>query len=286
MERTIILYHGGCLDGFGGSYAAWKKFGDSAEYIPLSRSDAPPVDACADAILYFIDFTYPKEIMDQFVAVAKSVTVLDHHEGMRDVVEAMPAYVFDSNRSGAGIAWDYFHEGTPRPTLLNKVEDDDLFRFALPDTRPLITYLELQPQEYPLWDDFVAAFDDESRKSALLEKAHVYREYFEKLADISVETAKLVSFEGYEVYFGYTHPLRTMKSLVGNLLAKKQGPLALVVSPHPKGYGVSIRGDGTVDVAKIAEKFGGNGHPSSAGFHVPAEAPLPWTLIEDADSSN
>src|SRR3989344_1067042 len=81
MERTIVLYHGSCPDGFGGAYAAWKKFGESAEYIPLHR-DAPPATDFAGAHLYFIDFTYPKEIMDQFVAEAASVVVLDHHEGM------------------------------------------------------------------------------------------------------------------------------------------------------------------------------------------------------------
>ena len=67
MERTIILYHGGCPDGFGGAYSAWKKFGDSAEYIALSRGEEPPVETCTGAKLYFIDFSYPKEIMDQLL---------------------------------------------------------------------------------------------------------------------------------------------------------------------------------------------------------------------------
>jgi nanoRNase/pAp phosphatase (c-di-AMP/oligoRNAs hydrolase) len=33
-------------------------------------------------------------------------------------------------------------------------------------------------------------------------------------------------------------------------------------------------------VSKIAQKYGGNGHPNSSGFHVEADKPLPWKLVE------
>lgn len=286
-DKTIILYHGsGCPDGFGAAYAAWKKFGENAEYHPLSRGEEPPVELCKGNIVYFVDFCYPKDIMDQFVAVAKKLVVLDHHSGVQDVTESMPEFVFDNNRSGAGIAWDYFHPNTPRPALIDLVEDDDLFRFALADTRDVITYLEVQSFDFALWDSIAAKLDSPNDKEAMLEKARTYREYFNLLAKISVDHAKLISFEGYEIYFAYAHPLKSMKSYVGNILAKKKGPCALVVSAHPEGYGVSIRGDGTVDVSKIAQKFGGNGHKDSSGFLIPREGPFPWTLIEEHENSS
>ncbi|KND50664.1 MAG: hypothetical protein ABA06_04375 [Parcubacteria bacterium C7867-001] len=284
MEKTIILYHGNCPDGFGGAYAAWKKFGDAAEYIPLSRNGEPPYEACTGANLYFIDFCYTKEVMDQFITIAKSVTMLDHHEGVEDVIRSMPEYRYASDHSGAAIAWDYFHPETPFPTLLQHVEDDDLFRFSLPDTRAIITFLEVQPFEFQVWDEIAQALDNPSTRETMLSRATVYREYFERLAAISVEHAKLVSFEGHEVYFAQAHPLKSMKSLVGNLLAKKKGPCALVISAHPNGYGVSIRGDGSVDVSKIAQKFGGNGHPNSAGFLIRREGPFPWTIIAEDET--
>lgn len=282
-ENIVVFYHANCPDGFGGAYAAWKKFSDGAQYHPLSRSEEPPFDAAKGAQVYFIDFSYDKEVMDGFVTVAKSVTVLDHHLGVKEVVESMPHFVFDAERSGAGIAWDFFHPGALRPQLLNHVEDDDLFRFAVPDTREIITYLEVQPFTFAAWDEISTTLDDASLKEKLLEKARVYREYFEILAHLAVDHAKLVSFEGYEIYFASSHPLKSLKSLVGNMLATKHGPFSLVVSAHPEGYGVSIRGDGSVDVAKIAQKFGGNGHPSSAGFLIPREGPFPWEIIKNEE---
>ncbi len=279
MERTVIIYHGGCPDGFGGAFAAWKKFGESASYIEAKHGQPPPVDVTG-AQVYLIDFCYRKEVMDELLAKTASLVVLDHHEGVKDVVTSMPDYVYDANRSGASIAWSYFHEGTELPELLRYVEDDDLFRFSLPETRAIITYLTAHPFSFESWQTVEEALATPSLREALLAKAHAYEEYFLLLAELSVDHAKLIHFEGYDCYFATAHPFKPMKSLVGNLLAKKKGPFALVVSAHPLGLGVSIRGDGSVDVAKVAEKYGGNGHPMSAGFSLPFGTPMPWTFLE------
>ncbi|KND49376.1 MAG: hypothetical protein AB203_03200 [Parcubacteria bacterium C7867-008] len=285
MERTAILYHGGCPDGFGGAYAAWKKFGDGAEYIALHRGSPLP-EGLEGAHLYFIDFCYTKDVMDHFVSIAAKVTVLDHHEGVADVIQSMPEFVYESDLSGSGIAWRYFHPETPLPALLAHVQDDDLFRFALPDTRPVITYLEVHPFTFEEWDATAKKLDDPTERDLFLTKTRTYAEYFELLAHKAADRAKLITFEGYECYFGISHPLKSMKSMIGHLLAEKKGPIALVVAAHPNGYGVSIRGDGSVDVTKIAMKYGGNGHPNASGFLIPRDGPFPWTLLEDETASH
>ncbi len=279
MNRTVVFYHKGCPDGFGGAYAAWKKFGDAAEYVALARGGEPLQDVTG-ADVYFIDFILPQEEMDAVRAQAARLVALDHHAGVREVTESMPEFVFDNDRSGASIAWGYFHPETALPRLLAYVEDDDLFRFTLPDTRPVVSYLTTQPFTFESWDEIAALLESPAEAEPFLAKLRTYSEYFEILADLAVEHAKLVSFEGYEIYFATAHPMKPMKSLVGNLLARKHGPFALVVSAHPKGYGVSIRGDGSVDVSAIARKYGGNGHKDSSGFLIPAGTPVPWTLVE------
>jgi oligoribonuclease NrnB/cAMP/cGMP phosphodiesterase (DHH superfamily) len=285
--KTVILYHGegSCPDGFGAAYAAWKKFGEHAEYVPLSRSDAVPVELAQDADVYMLDFTYNDQAdVDTLAAAAASLTILDHHEGVRAQTESVPNHVYDENRSGAGIAWDYFHPGTKRPKLIDHLEDDDLFRFTLPDTRPVLAYLGLSPFTFEFFDEVAATLENPEEAEILLAKARVYGECFEKLAALSVRRARTVEFEGYQAGFATAHPYKPIKSLVGNLLAKEKPPIALVVSAHPDGFGVSIRSDGTVDVSVIARKFGGNGHPFSSGFLIPREGPFPWTLIENDET--
>jgi oligoribonuclease NrnB/cAMP/cGMP phosphodiesterase (DHH superfamily) len=279
MDRPVIFYHGSCPDGFGGAYAAWKKFSDDADYYPLTRGGEPLPDVTGRTV-YFIDFILPQEEMDAVKGQAARLVALDHHIGVKEVTESMPEHVFDNDRSGASIAWTYFHPNAPLPALLAFVEDDDLFRFALPDTRAVVSYLAAKPYTFESWDEVAATLDHPELRIPFLEKLHAYAEYFELLAQLSVDHAKLVEFEGHRVYFATAHPFKPMKSLVGNLLARKQGPFALVVSAHPKGFGVSIRGDGSIDVAEIAQRYGGNGHKSSAGFLIPAGGSVPWTLIE------
>ncbi len=36
MNEILVLYHAGCLDGFGSAFATWKKIGFDADYIPIS----------------------------------------------------------------------------------------------------------------------------------------------------------------------------------------------------------------------------------------------------------
>ena len=280
-RKTVVLYHGGCPDGFGGAWAAWKKFGDKAHYSPQKDRKTAPQDIDG-AEVYLIDFCFStKEIMDDIQARCARLVVLDHHESVKDVVESMSEHVYDGNRSGAGIAWDYFFPDTPRPSLVNYLEDQDLWRHTFPETVPVHAYLESRPFTFEEWDQVAYTLEHDERES-FLEKARTYAEYFELLAHMAADKARIVSFEGYECAFTTCHPFKSLKSRVGNLLAQAHPPIAIVVTAHPEGCGVSIRGDGSVDVSEIAARFGGGGHPNSSGFLIPNEGPYPWKLLRES----
>jgi uncharacterized protein len=284
-KEIVVIYHGGCPDGFGGAYAAWKKFGDAAEYIPASYGD-PLIEGLTGREVYLIDFCYenPEQIAT-LIKNTKRLVVLDHHQSSAALAESVPEHILDENRSGATIAWSYFHPDTPMPNLMRYLEDGDQYRYALPETRGVYSYLLATPFEFNAWDTLVKELDDDDARAEILKKAQAYTEFLEALVASSVERAKKVMFEGYEVYFATTHPNITIKSRVGHLLYTKLPPFALVVSAHPDGFGVSIRGDGSVDVSKIAAKYGGGGHPNSSGFFIPNSATMPWTIIEEKNEN-
>lgn len=280
--RTVVFYHGKCPDGFGGAYAAWKKFGDAAEYVPLARDEEPSVDEYAGAELYFIDFVYDQETMDRFAAAAKSLVTLDHHEGAQGVTESFPEHVFDSNRSGAGIAWDYFHPGAARPKLINYIEDGDLYRFLLPNSRFVLAYVYSKPQDFKVWEVLHAALESEAAMATIVATGANYREHFEILVASTASRAKTVSFEGYICHLVFADGM--FASDVGNILATKLPPLALVVRAQKEGLRVSMRraiGNTSVDLAAIAQKYGSNGHPFAAAFSIPWGAPIPWTYLDE-----
>jgi oligoribonuclease NrnB/cAMP/cGMP phosphodiesterase (DHH superfamily) len=280
-KNIVVIYHKRCEDGFGAAYAAWKKFGDAAEYIPAGYGDEIP-EGLERKEIYIVDFCYEEEgAMDRLEKNAKKLVVLDHHQTSRGIVESMQEHVFDTSRSGASIAWTYFHPNVPLPRLIRYLEDGDLYRFALPETAEIFSYLVVQPLDFLVWDDIVRRLEDPNERPALLTKASIYNEYFEKISHLSVQAAKKVRFEGYECYFTTALPSITMRSYICHQLYTKLPPIALIVTAHPDGFGVSIRGNGSVDVSKIAEKYGGGGHPGSSGFFIPNGETMPWVEVDD-----
>lgn len=277
-KEIAVLYHGGCGDGFGAAYAAWKKFGDTAEYIPVQHGRPAP-DHLEGKALYFVDFCYTRELMEPLVASAKSVTVLDHHLGNRDVVESMPEYVFDDARSGATIAWSYFHPGTVVPVLLQYVQDGDLYTHTLPDSRAMLAYMYAQPFHFEAWDELCAQLEDETTRTPLLEKGKIYAEHYAILIEQIAKKAVLVSFEGHECYVVTAASM--FVSDVGNRLALEKPPLALLVNFHGDVLNVSMRSTAPFDVSMLARKYGGNGHPQASAFRLKWGDPLPWTVLED-----
>ncbi|OGG94162.1 hypothetical protein A2609_00040 [Candidatus Kaiserbacteria bacterium RIFOXYD1_FULL_47_14] len=279
-KEIAILYHGGCPDGFGGAYAAWKKFGNMADYIP-SKYGRPIPEGLEGKELYFIDFCYPQEIMDSIAKTAKSITVLDHHEGVHEVATKFPG-IFDSSRSGATIAWSYFHPDTPIPLLLKYVEDGDRYVFKLPDSRAIIAYAYAQKFAFEDWDNLVQECENDETRATLTEKGKIYAEHFAILAEQIANKAILVSFEGYECYLSSTANMFT--SDVGNKLASVKPPLGLIANFFGDVLHVSLRSDHSLDVSTIARKYGGNGHPQAAAFFLRWGDPLPWTVLNENEN--
>lgn len=280
-KEIAVLYHGGCPDGFGGAYAAWKKFGDTAEYIPL-KHQRPVHDGLASRDLYFIDFCYPQEIMNAIIATAKSVTVLDHHLGAKGIVEQTPKFVFDNNHSGAVIAWKYFHPNTPVPTLLRYVEDGDLYVFKLPDSRAILSYMYTRPFHFDEWDTLEKKIETTEGYSEFVITGKMYAEHFAILVEQIANRASLVSFEGYECHLVGTAGL--FASDVGNLLARTKPPIGITVSMSGDTLSVSLRSSESADVSVIAKKYGGGGHPRASGFDIKWGEPLPWTVLKEHEN--
>ena len=276
MKNIVVLYHASCPDGFGGAYAAWKKLGDSAEYTAVYHN-APPPDIAGKEV-YIIDFSYPNGKLLELEQSAKRLVVLDHHEGVEEEVTRVREHVFDSTRSGTGIAWEYFQPDTPLPRLLSYIQDADLWKWEKPHAKEVAGFVSSLKFEFELFDPIVQKADTEEGWAEIVSKGTAYREYYDFVCDNIIEQAQEIEFEGYNI-LAVSAP-RLFRSEVGNRLARMKGPMAIVYYPHHGTWHFSMRGDGTIDLTKIAQKHGGNGHPNSASFQAALSAPLPFTFIK------
>lgn len=132
--NTYVLYHANCVDGLGSRLAAWLALKDTAFYLPVDYHK--PIPTIPDGSeVYILDFSYPRDVLEAMNARMSKLLVLDHHKTARDALEGLPYAKFDMDKSGAGLAWEYFHPGVPLPDLIARIQDRDLWKFAFPDTK-------------------------------------------------------------------------------------------------------------------------------------------------------
>jgi uncharacterized protein len=275
MKDILVFYHGSCLDGMGGAYAAWKKFGDTAEYTALFRGEDLPTGLAGKEV-YLIDFSFNTETMLKMEQEAKRLVVLDHHVGVKESIEAVREHVYDEARSGAGIAWQYFFPDIPLPKLLAYIQEVDLWRFALPNAKEVGSYLSTIELNFETYDKLVPQFEGESTFKTIAERGKAYNEYAEFICTNAMREAEEVEFEGYTVFA--LNSGKMLHSLLGNMLARKHPPFSIVWYRDRGMWRFSLRGDGSVDLSKLAQKHGGNGHHNAAGFVLPFSSPLPFTF--------
>ena len=279
MKDIVVIYHGECIDGFGGAWSAWKKFGETAGYIGVSHGEDPP-EGLAGKEIYFIDFVYPRIVMESLKQNNKKITIIDHHKTAMDTIELADSKSFDIDHSGAVLAWRYFHPDKEMPSILKYIEDRDMWRWEISGSKEVLAYFDLFDLNFDVWDDIVGRFDnDESVRKEFHKNGELLLRQWNSLCDkIIDEDAMLVEFEGYQT-FAVNAP-SIFSSDLGNLLSKKLPPIAILWHQNKDGsFGTSLRSDGSVDVSEIAKKYGGGGHKAAAGFRISSDRPFPWKLI-------
>ena len=258
--KTLCIYHGDCADGFGAAYAVWKRFGDEVEYYPATHGDPPPDVTGRDVIM--VDFSYKRGVLTEMLEHCESMTILDHHKTARDDLVTLfhpkLRIVFDMDRSGAVIAWEYFHPNTTIPSLLLYVQDRDLWQWRLPHSREILTALETYPMRFDVWDRLVPQL-------LAGDGTHMLA-YHRSILDDMKTRADIMQLDGYTV--PVINAPHFLASDLGNILAQGH-PFAVVYTVDARGVRYSLRSaeDG-IDVSEIAKSHGGGGHFHAAGFET------------------
>lgn len=254
---TKVWYHAACADGF---CSAWVAHGSrpSASLIPVKHGKPPPPVAPADEV-YIVDFSYPREQLEAIEASVQSLVVLDHHSTAAESLTGLPYCHFDMARSGAGMTWDHFNPGTPRPWLVDYVEDNDLWRHVMPGSKAVAAVLRMTPFElgaYQALQD--RGVDDVAAQGELILAYEV------SLIRAAKRSVRYINFGGFE-NVPCVNSL-TLQSTIGQSLGKG-APFAIVWYYRDDGkVQLSLRSDeGGADVAAVAKQYGGGGHIHSSG---------------------
>lgn len=274
MKDIVVLYHADCTDGFGGAWAAWKKFDREASYVPL-RHQMPLPPGLRRKEVYFIDIVPQAREFRRIVRQNRRVVIIDHHETARPLKKLATRALLNNTHSGAVLAWHYFHPAKKIPRLLRHIEDRDLWRFRIAHTRELLLPLDETPKSFPRWDTFINKFESSRGRKEFLARGKILRTFEVRLIHEIARKAVPVKFERVET-LAVNSPV--FDSEIASILYDRKPPLAIVWSfrgPHLK---VSLRSP-SKNVRKIAEKYGGGGHTHSAGFLIKNAKGFPWRFI-------
>lgn len=293
-KPDIVIYHSPCDDGFGAAWAAWKRWGDEVEYLPATYGKPAP-DVTGKNVL-IADFSFKELVLIDMAKQARSIIVLDHHKTAEEDLRRLPALYepgledvdrqlreladasvpqilcrFDMDRSGARLAWDFCHPGEQVPDLIRFVEDRDLWRFDLPQTRAFSLWLRGHPYDFKNWDRINRMLEGPQAAALIQQAMAVQTFYDQKIAEI-VTTARWLKINNIPV--PVANCTWAFASDVAHALLVKHPEAAFAATYYDRGDGsrtYSLRSeDERDDVSIHARRYGGGGHRNAAGFEVPA----------------
>lgn len=278
-KPPLVIFHSPCLDGFTAAWACWLKH-PNAEFVPGVYGQAPPNCEGRDVVL--LDFSYKRSIMVNIINTANSVLILDHHKTAKDDLDGLDTVevdgpipvrvVFDMDKSGARLAWEWFHPKESVPLFVRLVEDRDLWRFALPHSKELNADFFSYDYDFADWTHLWKAMDDRElynlhyAAGAAIERAQAksVKELVAKLQHVREFGACIPAYKVPCANLPYTYA-----SDAANLMAQ-DAPFAATYYQDDSGqYVFSLRSvEGGMDVSLIAATYGGGGHKHAAGFRV------------------
>jgi len=263
MKNPLIIHHANCIDGFTAAWACWCKFGDDAEYVPAGYGDKPPDVAGRDVLI--VDFSYPRDVLLKMHAAANSLLVLDHHHTAQEALAGLDFAQFDMDRSGAGMAWDHLFPNHGRSPLVSYVEDRDLWRFELPESKAINAVVGATEQTFAHWSKL--AIECYEAPAEVARQGTGIMLALERYVRDMAKQARLVKFCEFTIPVVNAPYINTIE-LVGHLAETHHTcPFAMGWFQRSDGkFQYSLRSRSDFDVSAVAQRFGGGGHKQAAGF--------------------
>jgi hypothetical protein len=269
------------------AFNALSKKGTPPELFAGIYGQEPPVVRGRD--VYIVDFSYKLETMRALIAEAKSLVVLDHHKTAQEVLGDQYSFdpllkariTFDMNRSGAGITWDYFYPGEPRPWLVDYVEDRDIWKWKLRDSRAVNAFIASLPYELEAWENTDLDYTVDTAVPiglALLRKADSYNA---ALIEVLLMRRNLGQYPQVPII---NAPTEGVSELMEEMLKLPGAPFVLCWRLRKdRAVSVSLRSVGEFDVSQLAKQYGGGGHKNAAGFELKGKEAVDFlsNLIEE-----
>jgi len=265
----FVIYHANCSDGFGAAYSAWKCLGNKALYHAGKHGSCPPnVTGKNVAIL---DFSYDNITIKAMIEEVNDLIVIDHHKSAMIELHDISNTHFDMTKSGAMLAWEFFHPGKECPKFIQYIEDRDLWKWELPYSKEFAAAFDMVPFEF---EEFMK-FEDDSVFDDAVKRGSFILAYSKTVVKKVCEKATPRKYNGLDVLV--VNSSHWMSEIGARLSADCDFAVIWYYDHEARNIKVSLRSfHDKVDVSEVAKKFKGGGHKNAAGFTLPGD-----TIVDD-----
>lgn len=268
MKR--IVYHDNDPDGWM-SAAIIKKEYPNIELIGCIRDRDPEFVSGYDEV-YIVDYSFTKEQMDFLKNNNKKLIWIDHHKAIIEKYEGLYEGLQREDKAGAGLTWEYMHPDEEMPLAVYHINNKDLWNHEHEDTQYIGLFVKtFKPgTEVKEFIKFIDWNEEQIKKAATT--GRIINRFLDHEIEQTVDVGMKQDFLGHKAYVMYGEASR---SQIAHRALDKFPDVEIAVVSRGAGFDkdgnklfkYSMRSKrGGVNVAEIAIRYGGGGHPYAAGF--------------------
>jgi oligoribonuclease NrnB/cAMP/cGMP phosphodiesterase (DHH superfamily) len=289
-KNTIIYYHNPCQDGFASMFVATRFLKDYT-LVPYSHGQ-DIITTYENQTIYFLDMAPSVEIYKKLIENNK-VIILDHHKSNFDEytkhnINDKNVIIIDEKKeeaSGVGVTWDYFADGNREftyaqiggnmPYFLQLIQDRDIWKFKLPETKDFCEGLYFTSCTTELFSETMSNYEELYSNPEKIQ-------YYIKLGNLLLKKKnntikyltekyiqKVYNYKGHKVCMANVDYELT-SDLGNSLSARNECDFAILwrYDHEYESYSLSFRSNNKVDVSTICKQFGGGGHKNASGCSI------------------
>ena len=278
-NKCIIISHANCNDGLCGATIGYEKLSTEDKDVTVDfLNHGEEVEYLNNNVftdndtVYFIDFSFNRELTVKLAGMVKEVIVIDHHAsaldnliGLDSELDNLTLFMRMEN-SGCALAHEYFGSSIPKD-VVNYIEDRDIWNKVLPNTDEInagISTLLKNNDMKSMYKLLYSGVDEalEIGKYILAPQKKLVTNKLTKLMDVVVNNVPMKAVNATEYI-----------SEIGNAICLEYGVPALMYFITNEGEVVcSLRStDDLPSVKDIAVTFGGGGHRNACGMKITLE---------------
>lgn len=297
-DKTLIIYHQvklgtDCPDGLASMHIArnaLQAVGIEADILPHSYGEEPPTVEGYGKI-YILDYSFKRDILQEWRDQGIKLIILDHHKTALNDLSNFEGAIFNMNKSGATLTWEYFHPQFPCPAYYQYVEDRDLWNWKLSfaeEIHEAISHERWQAKKdlpvthHGFWlrehlNKLEIVTQEELINSYASIGAELLKPKREKIANLAAQSfaGRVAGCNAYICLID-EEDARLSSDLASKIYREKPCDFALIISKRDKegeskGWALSFRSnkDGAnFNVSEIAKLFGGGGHRNASGAFI------------------